>query len=142
MVIKVFLYGLPRAHTSLPLQYFLSLHYSSAYTYMLTVTTGNGPLLHLGRPPPGFSWQGSAPVTGLAPAAGLFKYAFSVTEIPATCNPHISAMPLCSPVLGTRMHRVALPIWAGWQALAAHCGSETAEGGRLKTQNILSPACP
>lgn len=42
-----------------------------------------------------FSWQGPASVTGLAPVTALFKCVFGVTEIPTTCTPHISAMPLC-----------------------------------------------
>lgn len=59
---------------------------------------------------------------------GLFKYVFGVTEIPTTCTPHISAMPLCSLVLERRMHCVALPIRAGRQVLVVLCGLETAEG--------------
>lgn len=81
-------------HIPVP-KYFLSLHFSSTYTRLLAVTAGNRTLPHLGRQPWGFSWQGPALVTGLAPVTGLFKNVFGVTEIPTTCTTHISAMPLC-----------------------------------------------
>lgn len=90
---KGFLCGSLRAYTSLYPQYFLSLHFS--YARVLAVTAGNRTLPHLGRQPWRFSWQGPASVTGLAPVTALFKCVFGVTEIPTTCTPHISAMPLC-----------------------------------------------
>lgn len=85
--IKVFLCGTLKAYTSLSPQYFLSLHFSSTYAGTLTVTAGNRTLPQFGWQPRGFSWQGPASVTGLAPVTGLFKFVFGVTEIPTTCTP-------------------------------------------------------
>lgn len=93
--IKVFLCGALRAYTSLPLQYFLSLHFSFAYVHMLSVKAGNRTLPHLGQKPQGFNWQSSTPVTGLAPVTVLFICVYGVTEIPATCNPPIFQLCPC-----------------------------------------------
>jgi hypothetical protein len=69
-------------------------------------TQHNTALRHLGRWPLGQNWQGPALVTR-HPPTGLFKYIFLVTENTTKCTPHISAMPLCQLVLGTRLCRVA-----------------------------------
>lgn len=39
--------------------------------------------------------QLAGPGIGHRVGTNLFKYVFGVTEIPTTCTPHISAMPLC-----------------------------------------------
>lgn len=75
-----------KAHTSLSPQYFLSLHFTFTYARMLSVTAGN---------PAPSPWTAAMRVQlaelcdghRVGPYDQSFKNVFSVTEIPATCNP-------------------------------------------------------
>lgn len=79
-------------HPCLPSTF--SVYISHSHTLACSQSLQATLLLHLGLQPRGFSWQSSVMVTGLAPMTSRFKNVFSVTEMPATCNPQYFNYPL------------------------------------------------